>query len=151
MARDFSKSTTCFSRSPEQKSLFVGMKSMAEIFPFCAFGIQRHLCFVSSPCTLLLFKAAFEPFTSCSHILPFFFFFSFIACHPLCSGKFSQSRWKPHSLSFPSSPTDPSKPPFLKAQFQVSCKCSPTASPTSWSHLCAVCYPVRAQPSPPPF
>lgn len=33
IAGNFSKSTTCFSRSPEWKLLFVGMKSMAEIFP----------------------------------------------------------------------------------------------------------------------
>lgn len=89
MAGDFSKSTTCFSRSPEQKSLFTGMKSMVEIFPPVPSAFKGIS--VLSPRAVLLFKAfVLCRLTLCSQIL---LFSLFIASHPLCPGKFPQPYW----------------------------------------------------------
>lgn len=126
MAGDFSKSTTCFFQKPRTEVAVRRDEKHGRDFPFCAFGIQRHLCFTSSPRAPLLFKAAFLcPFPSCSHIL---LFLLFVACHPLCSGKFPQSCW-PDAFPLCSliSPQPPHTP-FLTLQFQVSSKFSPTVS-----------------------
>lgn len=79
MAGDFSKSTTCFFQKPQTEVAIRRDEKHGRDFPFCAFGIQRRLCFASSPRAPLLFKAAFLcPFPSCSRILLFFI----ICCVP---------------------------------------------------------------------
>lgn len=71
-------------------------------FPFCAFGIQRHLSPVSSPHTLALFKATFMcPFTSCYHRLLFHCLFHAVSC---VLESFPSATGQPHSFSFSVSP-----------------------------------------------
>lgn len=102
IAGNFSKSTTCFSRSPEWKLLFCRDEKHGRDFPFCAFGIQRHLSPVSSPHTLALFKATFMcPFTSCYHRLLFHCLFHAVSC---VLESFPSAIGQPHSFSFSLSP-----------------------------------------------
>lgn len=120
VAGDFSKSTTCFSRSPEQKSLFAGMKSTAEILPsvppaFKGISVSSPPltpCYCSKPSSRGPFLRA----------LTFWVLYLFLACHLLCSGKFLQSHWTT-TLLFPPPPhlpLIPPNPPLIKVQFQVS-------------------------------
>jgi len=131
MAGDFSKSTTCFCRSPEQKSLFVGMKSMAEIFPsvpsaFKGVSVSPPplapcCCSKPSSCVLVVLSRLAFFIIDCSSSLMFWD----VSPGPLDSHADS------FSLSLPESPTHPSS----QRGFEPSCRISPTASPTSWSCL----------------
>lgn len=148
MARDFSKSTTCFSRSPEQKSAFSGIKSTAEIF-LSVPSAFKGIC-VSPPPLAPAYCSKPPSCVSLHHALKFCFFI--IYC------KLSLMFWTvcPVPLDSHAPSLFPRLPPILKtpfsqAQFQMSCKISPTVWPTSWSNFCAVCYAGKAKLSSPPF
>lgn len=99
MAGDFSKSTTCFSRSPEQKSLFVGMKSMAEILPSVPSAFKGISCFFASPQRPAIVQSLLR--VSLYIVLAHFALLRCIACHLLHSGTFPGHVGQPRSFSFP--------------------------------------------------
>lgn len=143
VARDFSKSTTCFSRRPEQKLLFVGMKSMAEIFPFVPSAFKGILA-LSLPHTSWhcskppLCVPLHHVTTVCFSIVYFMPSLTFWKASPMLLDS--------NALSLSTIPLYLLRLPFLKVQFEVSCNIPPYPAPV-------LAYPVfpNRQSSPPQF
>lgn len=140
VVRDFSKSTTCFPRSPEQKLLFVGMKSMAETFPFVP-STFKSILILSHP--HIPWHCSKPPLCVPLHHVTTVCFSVVYAMPSLMFWKASPVLLGSNTLSL--SPICPDLPrlPFLKIQFEVSYNILPYPAPI-------LAYPVlpdRAKPS----